>query len=187
MKRYISSAVNPLENEPVRTRSLFAADPKQSSRVLQLLANDPDELVRFQVAGNRSTPLEILEQLAKDPYNLVRSAVYLNPNIPRELRERIYNSLKDFSGKARVKLCLQYWPDYEQAATFIREALQELGYIVYSDSISVDDIDESTDALYSCVCGEFSSESEVYDAFDVIERDLADIISGLYAMTMLLK
>lgn len=188
MKRYIKSAVKDLSSEDTRTRSLIALQPN-SPRMFEELANDPDELVRFQVARNKSTPVEILEKLAKDPYKLVRDAVYLNPNTPKEVAREIDQTQNDFSGKADIKLEVESQDG--NADKYLHKLLTDLGYTIYSEDYY--DYTGNGDFMYSCICGDFGSPLAIYHVVDVLEDKINsdinhyDMSIRLYNGTLLLR
>ena len=183
MKKYIRSAVNPLENESVRTRSFIAGNPNTPFRTLKTLADDSDVLVRYRVANNPNTPLEILEKLAKDPYKFVREGVYLNSGAPVDFKESI--NLHDYSGEVEIKMTLEPEVDPDSAAEQIRIAFNKLGHAVFSDSTYVyNDVGEY---MYSCICDNFYSEGEVYRAVDSVVAALPDVVIGLYDIFRMLN
>lgn len=47
-------------------RMIAATDPNTTPGDLEWLAGDQDDLVRYRVAGNRNTPLNVLVRLARD-------------------------------------------------------------------------------------------------------------------------
>jgi hypothetical protein len=56
------------------------------------LADDPEPQVRFELALNPGTPVEVLIKLAKDPTPLVANQVERNPNWPEDLTSWALNS-----------------------------------------------------------------------------------------------
>jgi hypothetical protein len=76
-----------------RTMEEYAASRHlTSSELLRELSQHEDWRVRAEVAGNKSTPIDILAILAEDPYNhgsqdtyYVRQRVAINPSIPVEI------------------------------------------------------------------------------------------------------
>lgn len=57
--------------------------------ILETLANDDEDIVRFYAAGNLNTPVSSLELLGKDESYAVRSHVMTNPNCPIGLRNKL--------------------------------------------------------------------------------------------------
>ena len=57
--------------------------------LLENLATDEEDIVRFCVAGNLNTPICILELLGTDKAYAVRSRVMTNPNCPVVLRNEL--------------------------------------------------------------------------------------------------
>lgn len=192
MKKYIRSAVNPLENEPVRTRGQFAESSMASSRELQKLASDPNELVRYKVAANPNTPVEILEQLANDPYQFVRSGVYLNPNAPQELIDYIDLHCHEYTGIVDLRVEVQpkeydldIPEDHNKLAQQLRKELIELGYHVDADTLY--DYTENGDLMYKCICGDIRSNGEIYRVINAMNRKLQDVHLYLYDTHRLLE
>lgn len=70
-------------------RSDVAKATNCPSFLLEILANDPENIVRFCVAGNLNTPISILELLGTDKAYAVRSHVMTNPNCPDVLRKKL--------------------------------------------------------------------------------------------------
>ena len=77
MKRVILSA----EGMTAKQRAELAGTTKDAKE-LRRLANDNDDWVRIEVAGNSSTPPEALAELADDESYGVRVGVEGNPNTP---------------------------------------------------------------------------------------------------------
>ena len=65
MKRYIKSAVTDISNEPKEVRVEIARSSDNES-VLAQLSKDSDATVRWWVATNNSTPLDVLSDLTDD-------------------------------------------------------------------------------------------------------------------------
>lgn len=83
MKRYIVSAVMPLEDESFDTKYYsIAQDPNARATTLARLAKDPEWFIRAEVAKNPSTSSETLSELAHDPESSVRFSAAKNPNTP---------------------------------------------------------------------------------------------------------
>jgi hypothetical protein len=57
-----------------RVRFEVATKRKLTTELFELLANDPDESVRQRIAYNSKTPTDILKRLKSDPEKIVREA-----------------------------------------------------------------------------------------------------------------
>ncbi len=68
-------------------RIVVARNKLVSKAILQVLAGDPDEVVRSEVAGRINASSDTLAMLAGDPMPAVRNKVAQNPVAPRELLE----------------------------------------------------------------------------------------------------
>ena len=86
-------AVGPLEMptlpEPPESwsqRFRAAGDPRTSADMLEVLAGDPDEIIRRRVADNPSTPPIVLAAMVDDVISSVRKAVAGNPATPDFVR-----------------------------------------------------------------------------------------------------
>lgn len=66
-------------------RKWVAHNKTVPNSVLQLLAEDPDDDVRWMVAQKRKADTNILEKLARDPSESVRQRVAFNPKTPDSL------------------------------------------------------------------------------------------------------
>jgi len=192
MKKYIRSAVNPLENESVRTRGQFAEGSVASFRELQKLANDPSELVRYKVAANPNTPVEILEKLSKDTYPFVRNGVRLNPSAPQEFIDYVDAHCHDYSGLVDLRVEVQpkeydldIPEDHNKLAQQLRKELIELGYHVDADALY--DYTENGDLMYKCICGDIRSNGEIYRIINALNRSLQDVHLYLYDTHRLLE
>lgn len=73
-----------VEGQSEWARRSLARRADLSPTVIEVLARDPDNRVRKNVAGNISTPERVLAVLAQDPDPAVRSSVALNPATPVE-------------------------------------------------------------------------------------------------------
>ena len=69
-----------------------ARNPSASGDTLTILATDDNWRVRWAVAGNQNTPVEVLNRLAEDENWEVRFAVAKNPKIPPEAAIRLSTS-----------------------------------------------------------------------------------------------
>jgi hypothetical protein len=79
-------SLNDLEAErSLDDKLMEAKDPLTPPDTLIHLSKDPDENVRFWVAGNRSTPLEALYALSEDKSSIVCQTVGWNPYTPLDL------------------------------------------------------------------------------------------------------
>jgi len=74
-------------------RRRVALNPKTLPEILEGLADDEHDAVRYEVAWNPHTLPETLESLANDDDWYVRCAVAQNPNTPQYIRT--YLRLKD--------------------------------------------------------------------------------------------
>lgn len=88
MKRYISSAVNLIENEPSITKYQLAKDPGTSPRDLAKLAEYLNDSIRCAVGENPNTPADILSRLAQGDENL-RISVARNPSISEDIADSL--------------------------------------------------------------------------------------------------
>lgn len=79
-----------VSNLSFEEKERLAEDPDTSPDILILLAEDKNDIVRFHVARNSNTPLEILTNLAKD--SRINGAVAENPNTPPELLIQLASS-----------------------------------------------------------------------------------------------
>ena len=84
MKRYVSAAINNIENESNSVKCQLAQSLSTSPRDLAKLANDPDYYVVRNVAANPNTPADILRTLATGAEN-IRYFVAANPSIPDDV------------------------------------------------------------------------------------------------------
>lgn len=73
----------------VMNRSDVAKATNCPGFLLEILANDEEDIVKFYVAGNLNTPVSTLELLGKDNSYAVRSHVMTNPNCPIGLRNKL--------------------------------------------------------------------------------------------------
>ena len=96
MKRYIKSAVTPVEKETYTGLDAIASNSDDVSvlrQVYQRLGDDNDLPRRapalISLAGNPNTPVDILEDLAKHGSIAMQEAVFLNPSSPGYLLELI--------------------------------------------------------------------------------------------------
>lgn len=60
-----------------------------STDLLEQLARSPDDLIRGEVARNRTTPPFLLEELAEDPFLAVAIGTATNPNTPERALRRL--------------------------------------------------------------------------------------------------
>jgi hypothetical protein len=76
-----------------RCRCVLAANPNVDPQRLAMLANDPDQSVRWRVAANPATPIEVLVSLAEDmdPFGCAVE-VAGNPSTPIEVLKRFSRS-----------------------------------------------------------------------------------------------
>ncbi|MEM6751978.1 MAG: hypothetical protein AAF630_03160 [Cyanobacteria bacterium P01_C01_bin.38] len=70
-----------------------AQHPNSDVEILEMLAEDIDYGVRYNVARNDKTPLHILEKLAEDSDKEVRYAILKNPNFTREAFSRLFRKI----------------------------------------------------------------------------------------------
>lgn len=73
-------------------RRVMAGNQHCSSALLELLANDEDEMVRAAVASNPQASAEMLTALAQDSSAEVLSSLASNPHTPEDIREQLFNS-----------------------------------------------------------------------------------------------
>ncbi|MBR0128604.1 MAG: glutathione synthase, partial [Neisseriaceae bacterium] len=71
--------------EPVHERIKLAENKDTPDYILQILAGDTDEKVRWHTAKNPATPPQVLRTLAADNNAWVRGAAMKNPHLPNEL------------------------------------------------------------------------------------------------------
>lgn len=87
--------------------------------VLIALSKHTNDEVRFFVAENRYTPVEVLRELSKDPHFTVRLKVAGNPSTPSDVLENIMDN--DISLKAAVENNLSYKSkEKEEVQTFLK-------------------------------------------------------------------
>ncbi|MBQ5429589.1 MAG: glutathione synthase, partial [Neisseriaceae bacterium] len=72
-------------DEPVHERIKLAENKETPDYILQILAGDTDEKVRWHTAKNPATPPQVLRTLAADNNAWVRGAAMKNPHLPNEL------------------------------------------------------------------------------------------------------
>jgi len=70
-------------------RWAVAKNSKTTLQLLEVLSNDNDEWVRVAVAANQSTPYHALEALSRDSEFSVRKNVAKNPSTPTSLLEKL--------------------------------------------------------------------------------------------------
>ncbi|MBQ9259022.1 MAG: glutathione synthase [Neisseriaceae bacterium] len=75
-------------DEPLHDRIKLAENKETPDYILQILASDKDEKVRWQVAKNPATPPQVLRTLAEDQNAWVRGTVLKNPHLPLDLLSR---------------------------------------------------------------------------------------------------
>jgi hypothetical protein len=74
-------------------------------RVLRLLANDPDHLVRSDIANRRGLPRDLFELLARDPNESVRARIAWNKKTPDEVLRFLLMDQSEFVAEpARKRL-----------------------------------------------------------------------------------
>lgn len=83
-------------NLSLRT-SVYEREKEKSPIIKELLiklSKAEDMSIRWAVAKNPHTPVDILEKLAKDKVNLVRALVATNPNTPSHVLSKLFNDEK---------------------------------------------------------------------------------------------
>ena len=93
MKRYIRSAVNPINTLDVWERVRLARGSRTSTRDLALLAKDKSYEVRALVALNPNTSSDVLTHLAKSTHPNVLCYVAANPHTPSDALETIWKKV----------------------------------------------------------------------------------------------
>ena len=78
-----------VESLSIRRRKKLAKNPNTSEEVLQQLAQDENQDVRWEVAKNPNTSEEVLQQLARDEIVQVRAGVGFNSNTPVALLQQL--------------------------------------------------------------------------------------------------
>ena len=81
-KMLVSNAGDDIESMSVDEKINFAKNNTTSPEILEKLAGDGDDDVRYYVAGNPNTPIDILRKLALDEDEYVRRAA------EKQLRKR---------------------------------------------------------------------------------------------------
>lgn len=76
-------------NDNWEDRQSVAKNPNTPKEVLEKLADDKSEVVRYAVAKNPSTPKEVLEKLTNDDDWNVRDLVARNSSTPKEVLEKL--------------------------------------------------------------------------------------------------
>lgn len=71
----------------------IARHPNSDVEILEILAEDIDYEVRYNVTRNAKTPLHILEKLAEDSDKAVRYTILENPNFTREAFLRLFRKI----------------------------------------------------------------------------------------------
>jgi hypothetical protein len=92
-KSFIGQQISDAEMRFIRKaakRHISLVDnPNLPNSILEQLAKNTDEGVRWGVANNPNTPIPVLEQLAKDENRYVRTGVANNPNTPIPVFEQM--------------------------------------------------------------------------------------------------
>jgi hypothetical protein len=95
-------------------------------KVLKLLSNDQKSLVRESVAANTNTPVEILKILKNDEEYNVRIAVVNNPNVSMEIALELMNDKEwAVSKKAKFKVAQNQDASVEDLKTIFFELLEK--------------------------------------------------------------
>jgi hypothetical protein len=95
-----------LSRYPDRKRTV-ARNKKLDDAILRRLANDPDSLVRLDVAMKRRLPADVFALLAQDSDESVRAEIASNKKTPDEVRRLLLSDPWDFvAERARERLGL---------------------------------------------------------------------------------
>ena len=93
-----------LANDPDRlVRSEVASHPACSEAILRQLANDPDRLVRSEVASHPAAPVDLIASAAADDDASTRVGAAKNPSTPPQLIERLAGGDNVFVRKAAAR------------------------------------------------------------------------------------
>lgn len=92
----------------------LARDPHTAPELLEELSYDEDEGVRWEVAGNLSTPVHVLVRLSKDPALRVRWGVATNDNTPVETlmelaQDKTYDVRRGVEDNPRTPSMVKLW------------------------------------------------------------------------------
>jgi len=68
-------------------RFMVAENPNTPVEILAKLSQNSDRSIRIAVSGNPNAPIESLLQLAKDPDSVVRHLAQNHPNYPNNLAD----------------------------------------------------------------------------------------------------
>ncbi|MFB2834872.1 hypothetical protein [Floridanema evergladense] len=81
----ITEVILKIQNNQELEKIFPAKNPQLPTELLDRLADNPIDFIRFVVAAHRNTASNTLERLAFDKYNLVRQTVAENPRTPTEI------------------------------------------------------------------------------------------------------
>ena len=82
MKRYIKSAITPIEDIPINEQRDYTKDPDAHPEMLRRLSLSDEPWIRQGVADNPNTPVDVLVELSFDAEYTVRVSAAMNPNLP---------------------------------------------------------------------------------------------------------
>lgn len=85
MKRYVKATVKPVISEAESLRADLARDETTRPEVLRQLAEDSETYIRYCVAANPNSPLDLLYKLNEDDSWGVKVGIAENPNTPVDL------------------------------------------------------------------------------------------------------
>lgn len=166
-------AAKQIYEEDLRTRIEFAWDSSTEPRVLTLLADDPNEVVRKFVAENPNTPAEIVEKLINNLERNIKmdeasARFFVNP--PAKNKDSIYaEAVKRAYGDMSRHTLHYSSPRYKgqtRIANEARKALQDAiatNLMAMEDSIFMVASQEAYDAIHLEMC---NVVSEVFTSAD---------------------
>jgi hypothetical protein len=92
-------------------RRFVAQLPDAPLKLLEELAQDKEENVRFGVTMNQNAPVSLLEQLAKDEKDEIRCCVAKHPNTPLSILEELFDDLKSSVRRIAIARYLEQNPE----------------------------------------------------------------------------
>ena len=88
------------KDEKIAVRWKVADNPNTPVNILEKLSTDEDLWVRRAVASNPNTPIDILEKLSTDEEWRVRCGVTENPNTPIDILEKLSEDKREYVRRA---------------------------------------------------------------------------------------
>ena len=84
-----------------KERERIVYNPNTNNEILEILAKDPDDTIRYLVAATYGTPLYLLKRLAKDKNEQVRYGVLSNSQLTKDI---FYQLMPDIYGCCNYSL-----------------------------------------------------------------------------------